>query len=62
MMILMTLNQQLKEIPKWNTPLISCTVLVYEQLTKYYLYSFMLVQVPSDNLEYLTIWHPSGLV
>jgi hypothetical protein len=27
-MILMTLNQQMKEIPKWNTPLISCTVLV----------------------------------
>jgi hypothetical protein len=27
-MILMTLNQQVKKIPKWNTPLISCTVLV----------------------------------
>jgi hypothetical protein len=26
-MILITLNQQMKDIPKWNTPLSSCTVL-----------------------------------
>jgi hypothetical protein len=29
--ILMNLIRQMKEIPKWNTPLISCTVLVMEQ-------------------------------
>jgi hypothetical protein len=28
---LMTLNQQLKEICKWNTALISCAAQVYEQ-------------------------------
>lgn len=46
----MTLNQQMTEVSKLNTPLISYAVQVQHGSAK----------VPSDNLKCLIIWHLTG--